>query len=240
MKKTQPSEAYQIKIIRQVKMNQSENINEIAVALCKVQSEIKPALKDSVNPYHKSKYADLEEVFSSCRELLFRNGLSVMQFGDTVEGKPVLVSMLLHTSGQWIKGHFPIVSEKQTAQGIAASITYMRRYGLSSLIGQVTEDDDGETAVGRGKTAKPPVAAPIVKPPVIEEPILKGPNELITQDQVNSISREFTLCDKKYVEAFWVHAEKEWGITKLNELTQSRYATTLASIGKHIKMLSQV
>ena len=43
-------------------MNKSESIKELATALAKAQGEIKGALKDSQNPFFKSKYADLAEI----------------------------------------------------------------------------------------------------------------------------------------------------------------------------------
>lgn len=35
-------------------MEQSEQINELATALAKAQGQIKPAIKDSANPFFKS------------------------------------------------------------------------------------------------------------------------------------------------------------------------------------------
>ena len=35
---------------------QSDNLNELALALAKAQGEISPAIKDSANPFFKSKY----------------------------------------------------------------------------------------------------------------------------------------------------------------------------------------
>ena len=39
-------------------------------------------------------------------------------------------------------------------QKLGGAITYARRYTLGSLFAMLTEDDDGETAAGRGTTRK--------------------------------------------------------------------------------------
>lgn len=133
-------------------MNQSENIMDLVKALSLAQSEMQPAIKDSINPFYKNKYADLGNVWDVCRPVLTKNGLCVMQTTEMVNDKTVLVTILAHTSGQWIKSFLPLNPAKNDSQGMGAAITYLRRYSLSALVGVVCDDeDDGETAVGRGK-----------------------------------------------------------------------------------------
>jgi hypothetical protein len=43
---------------KELKMEKSENINEIAEAIALAQAEIQNPAKDSENPFFKSKYAD--------------------------------------------------------------------------------------------------------------------------------------------------------------------------------------
>jgi len=134
-------------------MNQSENINELAMALSKAQGEMQAAKKDSENPFFKSKYADLNSIWDSARPVLSKNGLCVIQTTDMANDKIILITTLAHTSGQWIKSIVPLNPSKNDSQGVGAAMTYLRRYSLSAMIGIVTdEDDDGESAVGRGKT----------------------------------------------------------------------------------------
>ena len=63
-------------------MNTSEQLNELADALYKAQAVMGGALKDSANPFFKSRYADLQSVWEACRKPLTDNGLSVQQYGD--------------------------------------------------------------------------------------------------------------------------------------------------------------
>jgi len=134
-------------------MEKSESIKELATALNKVQSTIQAAKKGSENPYFKSKYADLLAVWDACREPLTENGLSVVQVADTDEqGRGYLETLLIHTSGEWIKGRLPLMSLKADPQSQGSAITYARRYSLSAIVGLCTEeDDDGEKAMARGQ-----------------------------------------------------------------------------------------
>ena len=123
----------------------SPEIDKLAAALAKAQSEIKGALASSVNPFFKSNYADLHTVIQSSLPYLNKHGLSVVQGNaDTKDGFYV-TTMLLHESGQWIKSALKIPITKADAQGIGATITYARRYSLASMIGIAQTDDDGES-----------------------------------------------------------------------------------------------
>lgn len=113
-------------------MQSSEQINDLAGALAKAQGEITGALKDSANPFFKSKYADLASCWDTCRGPLSANGLAVVQTtergspikvewettdqktgdittfsADTVE--TVIVTTLMHSSGQWLRSYLPMV-----------------------------------------------------------------------------------------------------------------------------------
>jgi len=129
-------------------MNQSPTIGAIAAALAKAQLAFKPAIKDALNPFFKSKYVDLAGAIDSVREALSANGLAIVQSTEAGE-KLVLHTTLLHSSGEWIGGTYPIVAVKPDPQGIGSAVTYARRYSLMALLGIAAEDDDGESAHGR-------------------------------------------------------------------------------------------
>ncbi len=141
---------------------QSDSINELAAALAKAQSEIEGAKKDSANPFFKSKYADLESVWTACRVPLTKNGLSVVQLvsseGD--DGKVTVTTQLLHSSGQWIRGSLTGKPVKADPQGTGSCITYYRRYGLAAIVGVFQADDDGNAASNRKKLESVPIENP--------------------------------------------------------------------------------
>lgn len=152
-------------------MKTSENINELAVALNKAQSDFMVAKKDAKNPFFKSKYATLNSVYEAVAPALLSNGFTIIQpiVDNNVE------TTLVHASGQFITSSCPIVCAKQNdPQAMGSAITYARRYSLASLLGVMTdEDDDGEKAMGRQtkqasapekKEPQKPVPAPTEKP----------------------------------------------------------------------------
>ena len=139
-------------------MPQSDSIKELATALSKVQGELTYAKKDSANPFFKSRYADLESVWDACRDLLAKNGLSVIQMpGNYFEGRMWLVTKLCHTSGEWIEQEMSVPVPKADPQGAGSALTYMRRYALAAFVGVVQADDDGNAASPQKPTAVKPV-----------------------------------------------------------------------------------
>jgi len=142
----------------EVQMRQSESIANLAKALSIVQGKLTYATKDSANPFFKSRYADLESVWDSCRSLLAENGLAVMQFpGEYFDGTMSLTTVLSHSSGEWISKEMSLPVTKPDAQGAGSALTYMRRYALAAVVGVVQADDDGNAA------SSPQVKQSIVK-----------------------------------------------------------------------------
>lgn len=138
-------------------MTHSESIDQLAAALATAQSQIKGASRDSANPFFKSKYADLASVREACIGPLTANGLSVVQTPSTSpEGHVALTTLLLHSSGQWIADTLTVAPKDDGPQAMGSAITYARRYALAAFAGVAPEDDDGEAAEGRGKSAKAP------------------------------------------------------------------------------------
>ena len=127
----------------------SAEISEIAKALINVQRQLQPATKDANNPFTKSRYATLNSVMDSCREALLSNGIWLCQYPVPAEqGYLGLVTKLTHAeSGQWQSSLAVVPLPKADPQGVGISMTYMRRYALSAMLGIVTEEDtDGEFA----------------------------------------------------------------------------------------------
>ncbi len=125
----------------------SDQIRELAQALIKVQEQLQPATKDANNPFTKSKYATLNSVMDSCRDALLSNGIWLCQYPVPAEpGYLGLVTKLTHAeSGQWQSSLAVVPLPKADPQGVGISMTYMRRYALSAMLGIVTEEDtDGE------------------------------------------------------------------------------------------------
>jgi hypothetical protein len=129
---------------------QSESLGKLAEALAKAQLAMGNAAKDSTNPHFKSRYADLASVREAVLPHLAANGIAVIQRIVSQAKEGVAVStMLVHSSGEWVKDHCWLPVTKSDAQGFGSAITYARRYSLAAVAGIAAEDDDGNAAVGK-------------------------------------------------------------------------------------------
>lgn len=127
----------------------SSTVGKLAEALSKAQGQIRGALKDSSNPFFKSKYADLASVLEAFREPFSSNGLALVQIPGNSPTGVAVETILMHSSGEWVSGVISVKPAKDDAQGLGSVITYLRRYSAAAFSGVAQIDDDGEAAVGR-------------------------------------------------------------------------------------------
>jgi hypothetical protein len=155
----------------------------LASALLAAQAKMKNAAFNKTNPHFKNKYADLTAVREAAIPVLSEHGIAVVQFpGWDASGRFCLTTRLLHAaSGEIIEGAFPL-PDAGKPQEIGAAITYARRYGLVTLAGLTSEeDDDGETAA-----------------PVVRAPNKRGVTAI--KKDLRDLSAEMHAC--KDLEAF--------------------------------------
>ncbi len=128
-------------------MEKSENINELAAALAKFQGSLEqPKMNSTVKVSTRTggsynfKYADFATCKKAAQKALMDNGLSVTQL---VEEDNSVMSVLMHSSGQWIASKIRIpAKDGSDAQAIGSAITYAKRYGYCAILGIVADDDD--------------------------------------------------------------------------------------------------
>ena len=126
-------------------MKTSDTIAALAAALAQAQGEMPNAVLNKTNPHYKSQYADLASIRDATLPSLTKFGLSIVQVPTITAVGFVLLSRLIHKSGEWIEADYPIGEGTPQARGSA--LTYARRYSWSSLTGIASEeDDDGEVA----------------------------------------------------------------------------------------------
>jgi len=134
---------------------ESNELDKLFEALAKAQLEMDVARTDNVNPYFKSRYADLASVVKASRPFLAKNGICVIQRTITKDnGSIFLHTRLCHSSGQWIESNLEVKPPKNDIQTMGSYLTYLRRYTYAALTGVVAsgEDDDGETAMKDPRT----------------------------------------------------------------------------------------
>ena len=127
----------------------SPKIDKLAGALAKAQSAMTMVEGKSTNPFFNSKYASLAAVLEVAMPALNANEIALVQGNrwDTTNNGFYITSMLMHSSGEWIKSEIRMPIAKKDAHGVGAATTYGRRYLLSSMVGVAQADDDGNGAI---------------------------------------------------------------------------------------------
>lgn len=132
-------------------MNKSDSIANLAEALSKAQNEfgqieknITVRVRMKSGDYYNFKYADLGQIVSKTKAALSNNGLSISQ---GVTDGPNVDTLLLHSSGEWIRNTTPIVGHPSGMQDMGALITYARRYGLTTILNVVSDEDEDANTV---------------------------------------------------------------------------------------------
>lgn len=188
----------------------SDKLDLLSAALVKAQSVMEGAKRTSANPFYHSKYAELSEVWETCRKPLTDNGLCFIQaigsdketFNVTIPGKDKapdkeviymwleVTSRLQHISEQFIEDTISLPVEADP-QSIGKVTTYLRRYGLMALCGIAPEDDDGNAA----SEARPIVRAATPKQGSQEAPMTR--TEAVAQSNGHYCSEHQTPWFKK-------------------------------------------
>lgn len=130
----------------QFTLTMSPTIGKLAAAMAKAQLEMKPAEKDGKNPHFNNRYATLVSCIEACRPL-HENEIAVLQppVPHGLEGVCV-ATLLVHSSGEWIRGELFLPATKKDAQGFGSALSYARRYCLQSTLNMGADDDDGDQA----------------------------------------------------------------------------------------------
>ena len=142
-------------------INSTEQLDQLALALATFQHKFQNPPKNKTNPYYNSTYVDLADALDLIRKALSEEGLSFIQLTTAGEDRVILHTRLMHVSGQWIEGTYP-VTKLAKAQEMGSALTYARRYALFALVGVAGEDDDDGNRATHGD-AKPTQAQTVVQ-----------------------------------------------------------------------------
>ena len=123
---------------------------EITAALCKFIQQV-GTIEEKANAQY-GKFADLSTVLSTVNPALAANGLAVVHTTKVVENKNILITNLLHTSGESITSEMflPVNTggRGNPMHQEGGAITYCRRYSLLAILGLNAgiPDNDGDFA----------------------------------------------------------------------------------------------
>jgi len=125
----------------------SESIKNISLALLKAQDELDLVSENSVNPFFRSKYADLGEHIKTIKPVFSENGLVLTQFPIGEDGNVGVTTIVIHPeSGEWMKSTVSVTVDDEKgsskAQTAGKIISYFRRYMLAAIANVYSGDDN--------------------------------------------------------------------------------------------------
>lgn len=194
-------------------------MSEISKALVQAQKNFGKALKTSINPHFRSKYADLSNVVEAVIDGLNDAGIALIQKTHDVQGGVKVETIFLHETGEeYSAGLLFVPSAKPDAQGYGSALTYARRYSLMAACGIAPEDDDGNAASNQSKPKQQ--AQPVAKqvpPPTMTIEQAKGILEMAST--IQELAQGFTSLHpthKKQLEQYKDQRKAELGVSNGN------------------------
>ena len=139
------------------KIQEKQN-NELRLvsALVKFQGLKLRAKQSGENKFFNSKYSTLEDVIDVVNEAT-QFGLCFSQHEVNKDGKECIRTVMRHVNDTDILDSYTPIpcANIHDAHKFGSGLTYAKRYGLQTLFGIPSEDDDGNSATG--KKGKPTV-----------------------------------------------------------------------------------
>lgn len=141
-------------------MNVMNIKTELLTALAKFQQEVPVIHEGAKNDFGKYTYADLKTILRTINPLMAKYELGYTQFVDGDE----LVTMVYHCpTAQYIESRMRMITGIQLKgmnefQVYGSMLTYFRRYGISQILGLITDVDNdasGEQVNVRQSQKKP-------------------------------------------------------------------------------------
>lgn len=138
------------------------NLPALYAALAKAQAAFQPIVKNrevqitmKSGGKFKFRYADIDEITAKTRPALAANGLSILQpiQSDPATGATWIDTMLTHSDGGVITSRVDIkpAASYSDPKEFGATVTYVRRYAVTALLGVAADDDLDENGRGAGE-----------------------------------------------------------------------------------------
>lgn len=173
--------------------------------LSQFQKNMTGAIKDSINPFHKSSYADLSSVVNAIKSA--SSDLNIGFYHKTDDD--ILTTFVFYSDGVNYAElssslSIDISGAKNAMQAKGSAITYAKRYTLQGLFGLPSEDDDGQGCEGAQIKKTPPINAnqPVLVP--FTQQTLEGAKNTILEkvkegkDATSILSEIMNMTKNKY------------------------------------------
>jgi hypothetical protein len=119
---------------------------------------------------------------------------------------------------------------------MGAAITYLRRYSLSAIVGVVCDDDDdGETAVGRGKTKG--ASQPSNHNQGQNKQEIPEVAEKLNKAEIVALTTLIQSLDEESNKSFFDWINKSFKATSVQDIPKAYFEKCIFSINAKIKYL---
>ncbi|MDR3609988.1 MAG: ERF family protein [Ignavibacteriaceae bacterium] len=123
--------------------------------LLEFQKKVGAISKNSINPFFKSNYFDINKLIDVIKPILNEIELVLLQPLENINGKSALRTIIYDVNEggcSTIIDFTTPLPENPDPQKMGSIITYFRRYAIQSLLFLQAEDDDGNSAAQTLKT----------------------------------------------------------------------------------------
>lgn len=129
---------------------------KVCAAFVAAQAEMPSVAKDGKNPHFNSRFASLDAIVETIKPVLAKHDLAITQSATcSDDGKFMTVqTRLVHLSGEFLVSTVVVPVAKLDPQGAGATLTYCRRFGLSTLLSLAADDDDDGNAASAPRKAQ--------------------------------------------------------------------------------------
>ena len=184
----------------------SDMIKEFYEALAGLQHDIGTLPKNKSVDIGKFKfsYADLASIREAIREPLFKWGFSITQ---TMEDN-TLITSLCHKCGGSIKSYAKIPPSPDL-KALGASLTYLRRYSIASLLNLVSDDD--------------------IDSGVMEAAGVNLVRNKVTPEEIETLNEVLDMCDPEYKKKVLDSLKSAYQITNMSQMSTELYRKVLKS-----------
>ncbi|MGE5313177.1 MAG: ERF family protein [Acidobacteriota bacterium] len=163
--------------------------------LLQFQKRVGAIAKDSINPFFKSNYFDINKLIEVIKPILNEVGLVLLQPLATIPGTDRLAIKTLvvdSETGQTLVESEAVLPENSDPQKMGSTITYFRRYAIQSLLFLQAEDDDANSTIQQPKMAARQAAKSPDRKAVIASLLKRKMPNIMTADEYKDATMKLT------------------------------------------------
>jgi len=139
-----------------VEIEMTPAVGQLMHAMSKAQGEMKEAKKTAENKFFDTMYADYADIWRVVQKPLADNELTLMHFPQQKQGAAGVISLLGHSSGEWIKSTFMfgVPTDKDGGRRpitYGTVVSYAKRYSTQAICNIAADEDEDMQSIEHPK-----------------------------------------------------------------------------------------